>query len=236
MESKQCNKCNITKAISNFNKRSRETDGYNKLCKICYKEARKPKTNTSINISEKQCNTCNIIKPSSRSTIKSQANELICDNINGRVGLGTQTPSYQLHLSSDSAAKPSTSTWTVSSDERLKENIQDADLDLCYNNIKNLRLVKYKWKDDVYTSSQVSDRSKLGWIAQEVETVFPKAVEKHNMHGYEDCRTLNNDQIIASMYGCLKKLINIYDNQTNELNILDTNLSKLQNMVDELNK
>jgi hypothetical protein len=37
------------------------------------------------------------------------------------------------------------------------------------------------------------------------------------------------------MYGCLQKLINIYDNQTNELNELDTNLSRLQNMVDELN-
>ena len=178
--------------------------------------------------------TSDIITSSSRSTIKSQANEFICDNINGRIGLGTQTPSYQLHLSSDNAAKPSTSTWNVSSDERLKENVQDADLNLCYNNIKNLRLVKYKWKDDVYTSDQVSDRSKLGWIAQEVETVFPKAVEKHNIHGYEDCRTLNNDQIIASMYGCTKQLINNYTNDNERFNILSKKILELETFINTL--
>jgi hypothetical protein len=180
--------------------------------------------------------TSNATLPALKSTIVSNNNALFVDQNNGRVGLGTQIPSYQLQLSSDSAAKPSTSTWTVSSDERLKENIQDADLNMCYNNIKNLKLRKYKWKDDVYTLDQVSDRSKLGWIAQEVETILPKSVEKHNAYGYEDCRSLNSDQIITSMYGCLKKLINIYDNQTNELDLLDTNLSKLQSLVDELTK
>ena len=176
-----------------------------------------------------------IITPSSHSTIKVQSNEFQCDNINGRIGLGI-TPSYQLHLSSDNAAKPSTSTWTVSSDERLKENIQNADINLCYNNIKNLRLVRYTWKDEVYTSDEVSDRSKLGWIAQEVETIFPKAVQKNNMYGYEDCRTLNTDQIITSMYGCLQKLINIYDEQSNELNNLNDNLDKLKKIMDDINQ
>ena len=177
------------------------------------------------------------ILPALKSTIiSSNKNTLYVDQNNGNIGLGTQVPAFQLQLSTDSAAKPSTSTWTVSSDERLKDNIVDANLDLCYDNIKNLKLKRYTWKDDVYTSEQVSDRSKLGWIAQEVETVFPKAVEKHDMHGYEDCRTLNSDQIIASMYGCLKKLINIYDNQTTELDTLDTNLTRLQNMVDEITK
>ena len=32
------------------------------------------------------------------------------------------------------------------------------------------------------------------------------------MHGYEDCRTLNTDQIIASMYGCAKQIIKNYNN------------------------
>jgi len=174
--------------------------------------------------------------PHIQSSINTNGNTINVNQNNGYVGLGTQTPTFRLQLSTNSASKPSTSTWTVSSDERLKNNIVDADIDMCYNNIKNLKLKRYTWKDEVYTNDQVSDRSKLGWIAQEVETVFPKAVEKHFMHGYEDCRTLNSDQIIASMYGCLQKLINIYDNQTNELNLLDTNLSKLQNTVDELTK
>jgi len=43
---------------------------------------------------------------------------------NGRVGIGDSTPSYQLELSTDSAGKPGTNTWTITSDERLKQNIR----------------------------------------------------------------------------------------------------------------
>ena len=177
--------------------------------------------------------TTDIIGMSYKSNIKSQSNEFIFDNINGRLGLGI-TPTYQLELSSDSAAKPSTSTWTVSSDQRLKNNIQDADLTICYNNIKNLRLTKYTWKDDVYTTEQVTDRSKLGWIAQEVEQIFPKAVEKRNIHGYEDCRTLNTDQIIASMYGCAKQIINNYNNDENKLLLINNKIQQIETFLNSL--
>lgn len=94
----------------------------------------------------------------------------------GSIGVGTPTPAYQLQLSTDSAGKPSTNTWTVVSDERIKDDIELANLDLCYEAIKNIPLKRFKWKDEVYSSEQVSDRRKLGWIAQDVEAVFPKAV------------------------------------------------------------
>jgi len=98
----------------------------------------------------------------------------------GNVGIGTgPSISYQLQLSTDSAGKPSTNTWTVVSDERIKENIELADLDLCYDAVKNIPLKRFKWKDDVYSEEQVADRHKLGWIAQDVETVYPKAVNIH---------------------------------------------------------
>jgi hypothetical protein len=96
----------------------------------------------------------------------------------GLVGIGL-TPTYQLQLSTDSAGKPSTNTWTIVSDERIKEDIELADLDLCYEAIKTIPLKRYKWRDDVYSNEQVTDRRKLGWIAQDVEAVFPKAVSIH---------------------------------------------------------
>ena len=94
----------------------------------------------------------------------------------GSIGVGVSAPAYQLQLSTDSAGKPSTNTWTVVSDERIKDDIELANLDLCYEAIKNIPLKRFKWKDEVYSSEQVSDRRKLGWIAQDVEAVFPKAV------------------------------------------------------------
>jgi trimeric autotransporter adhesin len=41
----------------------------------------------------------------------------------GNVGIGTSSPSYQLQLSTDSAAKPTSALWTIASDKRIKENI-----------------------------------------------------------------------------------------------------------------
>jgi hypothetical protein len=158
---------------------------------------------------------------------------LCLNQLGGQVGIG-MVPGYQLQLSTDSAAKPSTSTWTVSSDERLKENIILADVDRCVEIIRAVPLKHYRWKDEVYTLDQVKDRSKLGWIAQDVEKVFPKAVYMSPFHYnqvyedivnsdgvaerqlvsedvIEDCRDLNADQMYAVMYGAIQKLISEND-------------------------
>ena len=94
----------------------------------------------------------------------------------GLVGIGTTSPTAQLELSTDSAKKPSTNTWTIASDQRLKTNITNADNDRCYEIVKQVPLKRYTWKSEVYSQDKVKDRSKLGWIAQDVEEVFPKAV------------------------------------------------------------
>lgn len=98
----------------------------------------------------------------------------------GNIGLGgTTSPSYLLTLSTDSAAKPSTNTWTISSDVRLKENIISADLARCWDIVKGIPLKRYTWRSDVYTQKAVSDRSKLGWIAQDVQPFFGRAVDTY---------------------------------------------------------
>lgn len=132
---------------------------------------------------------------------------LAIDIVNNRVGIAKSNPQFSLELGEDLAFKPTSSAWSTSSDERLKEHIVNADLDVCYNNIKSIPLKHYTWNDDIYNSNQVADRSQLGWIAQDVENIIPKAVERKNMHGLTDCRTLNNDQIIANLYGAVQKLI-----------------------------
>jgi len=165
---------------------------------------------------------------------------LVLQEFGSNVGIGTKNPGFQLTLSTDSAAKPSTSTWTVSSDERIKENIVLADVDRCVEIIRAVPLKHYRWKDSVYTFEQVKDRSKLGWIAQDVEKVFPKAVGTHRLtynqvyedvvkedgstekklvseDVIEDCRDLNADQIYAVMYGAIQKLITENDSKTSQI-------------------
>ena len=80
-------------------------------------------------------------------------------------------------LTSDNANKPGAGgLWTVVSDERIKKDIELADLDICYDTIKNIPLKRYAWADGVYSEEQVSDRHNLGWIAQDVQKYFSKAV------------------------------------------------------------
>ena len=129
------------------------------------------------------------------------------------IGMTSTACNYIFMVSSDSAAKPGTNTWTIASDERIKENIVSANVGICYSNVKNIPLKYYKWRDDIYTEEQVRDRHKLGWIAQDVELVFPKAVDIAPMFGYPDCRSLNNDQIIASMYGAVQHIQNTLEAQ-----------------------
>ena len=128
------------------------------------------------------------------------------------------TSNRYLNVFVDSAAKPGTALWTTSSDERLKEDIVEADLTQCYNLVKNLPLKYYKWKDDFASDVNTTDMHKLGWIAQDVEKVIPKAVTQSNFRGLEDCRDLNTDQIIANLYGAIQYLLKSIEEKETKLN------------------
>lgn len=134
---------------------------------------------------------------------------MLIDNGTRRIGLSRSDALHPLDLGTDFARKLTTTTWLVDSDQRVKENIEDADLDLCYNNVKNMNLKRFKWKEEFYP--EVTDRNSVGFIAQEVEQFFPKSVlkadEEVNNQFISDFRSLDADQIYKSMYGGLQKCI-----------------------------
>ena len=43
----------------------------------------------------------------------------------------------------------SQTSFSSTSDERVKTNIMLADISLCYNTIKNIPLKRYTWRDDI---------------------------------------------------------------------------------------
>jgi hypothetical protein len=178
-----------------------------------------------------------IIMSTYKNTITFNPKYFKYNDISSNIAIGENNSligSYQLSLTLDSATKPGTSTWTISSDIRLKENIEDADLDLCYNNIKNLSLKKYKWKDEYITPENTADRHKLGWIAQDVETILPKAVTTNNQYDIEDCKSLDIDQIIATLYGSIKKLITICETQDTQIIQLENKKKELKDFINSL--
>ena len=121
----------------------------------------------------------------------------------GGVGLGVATPGYQLDLSTDGARKLSSTAWITGSDSRIKSNVQVANVHRCYEIVNALDLKYFRW--DFAKDVKVNDRHSLGFIAQEVRDIFPKAVTSSNSYGFSDFLSLDTDQILKAMYGALKK-------------------------------
>jgi hypothetical protein len=121
--------------------------------------------------------------------------------------LGPALSRIRLGLFQGDAYKPTGSTWNITSDERTKENITEAVLDWCYNDMKQLQLRKFTYKSSFCTFSQVENTPQLGFVAQEVERILPKAVMKGDGFGYSDFCTLSMDQVQMIQYGALQKTI-----------------------------
>jgi hypothetical protein len=102
------------------------------------------------------------------------------NSASGRVGIGTSAPGFQLHLTTNSAAKPTSNVWTVASDERLKKNINT--IAHALDDLLALRGVTYQWIDP--TSQGGMDGTYTGMIAQEVEQVFPEWIGE-DAQGYK---------------------------------------------------
>ena len=90
----------------------------------------------------------------------------------------------------------------------------------------------------IYNNQKALDDQAAQWskwqLGDDVELIFPKSVKKNNLFDIEDCKTLNNDQIIASLYGTIKKLINISENNNNIINNLENQYNSLKTIIDSL--
>lgn len=110
----------------------------------------------------------------------------------GRVGLGVSSPSYQLQLNTNSAAKPTSSTWTVISDERVKTNIQDYTTGLS-------EILQINPKTFDYNGKAGFDKTtgNIGIIAQEVKDIMPETIStyeaKLNEEDTEEIELFNFD-------------------------------------------
>ncbi len=123
-------------------------------------------------------------------------------------GAASGANAFKLQLASDSAAKPFTNTWTIASDQRIKTNVVNADLDICYSTIKATPLRYFEWDPQYYSSEVTTDRHSLGFVAQEIKPVFPKAVDiLPSLYDLPNFHTLNVDQIYKAHYGATQHLI-----------------------------
>ena len=117
--------------------------------------------------------------------------------------------------------------WSTTSDRRIKENIEKASYDTCYDNINKLDLYRFNYIKDFNNINK--DLRQLGYIAQEVQGIFPKAVSteqfNNNNLSVPDLLTIDIAQINYSLYGTVKKLMEMYNDIENQISIVENMLN-----------
>ena len=144
----------------------------------------------------------------------------------GNVGIMTKTPSYKLeinnniYVSGTAFTGSSQTNWVILSDKRIKENIVKASYKTCFENVKNIELYRFNFKDNTVNTN---DYNQLGFIAQEIQSVYPKAVEvnkiKDKTGEIPDLLSLNTTQIKYTLYGAVKYLLEKIENLEKKLEL-----------------
>ena len=152
-----------------------------------------------------------------------RANALNVDTL-GRVGLCVTSPSYQLQLSSNSAAKPSSSTWITISDERVKDNIKSYGKGL--NEILQVNTKTFDYNGKGETNSAITGN--VGVIAQEIVKVFPETVNTYkgklnpSDRGETDLYALDSHALTFALINSVKDL-------NDKIKLLEDRITLLEN-------
>jgi len=117
--------------------------------------------------------------------------------------------------------------WATTSDRRIKENIEEASYDKCYENIDNLGLFRFNYIKEFNNNNK--DIRQLGFIAQEVNEIFPKAVSSYDFNNGDlsipNLLSIDITQINYSLYGAVKKLIMMNEDTDFRIKRLETLLN-----------
>ncbi len=141
------------------------------------------------------------------------------------VGLGMSYPTYQLQLSSNSAGKPSSSSWTITSDIRLKNVSGNYTKGLA--ELLQLQPIVYRYKKDNPLGIVETGKDAYGFSAQEVQKVFPEAVGEKE--GYLN---LDMHPLLVAQVNAIRELNEKIEAQQKQIEALSRELMKVKSGED----
>lgn len=150
----------------------------------------------------------------------------------GNVGIGTTSAFYKLTVNGQPAANGYTA-FTNYSDARLKKNVTDVESSL--DKLMQLRPVQYQYNDaylKLYNDSTSADRVHKGFIAQEIQQIFPEMVGSVEVEGteYLDLNLSNLQVYMVKAMQEMKELMDAKDER------LDTQQKLIEQLQKDLNK
>lgn len=132
---------------------------------------------------------------------------------NGNIGMGTLVPTVRLQVNGDIIAN----SIAGSSDIRFKTNIRSVENAL--EKVKALRGVYFNWNQKAFPNKDFSDKTELGFIAQEVEKVLPEVVIKDKTP--DEYRSVKYDKVVALLVEAIKEQQSQIDSLTIQVNKLN---------------
>jgi hypothetical protein len=139
----------------------------------------------------------------------------------GSLGIGTNAPAAALHVIGGAIKTIGGTAWSTSSDLRLKNVLGDYNKGL--EEIASLQTVRYKYKTDNQRHLD-SNEEQVGFIAQEVQKVFPEAVSEAE-DGYLD---FNIHPINVALVNAIKEL-------KAELNLVKSENDQMKKQIENFN-
>jgi len=156
-------------------------------------------------------------------------NEAVRITPNGSVGIGITAPGYQLELSASTAGKPLSSTWTITSDERLK-NIEGS-YSKGLSEIIKLQPIMYHYKnvgEKVFDESVLKEKA-IGFSAQEVQKIFPEAVRM----GSDGYLNLDIHPILIAYVNAIKQQQEMIKKQQEQIDLLIKKVETIENKTEQ---
>jgi len=165
--------------------------------------------------------------------ISNQGTQIVHLNISGSsylnggsVGIGTTTPSQLLTVNGN--AGNTTGVWVNNSDERLKKNILP--LGNYLEKLTELRPVTFEWKDPKKLNAK--EGKHIGFIAQEVEKVFPYWVDTDK----SGMKWLSMEGVNAAFVQSFKEVALRLRSTSEKLSLLEESNEKLKIENESLKK
>lgn len=123
---------------------------------------------------------------------------------------GNNVGAYNIYGSSlelpntDLARKTTTTLWTVISDSRLKNDFGLLSSKEAIETIMNIPIHVFTFKDEICKAKNISNKKRIGMFAQEVQKIYPNAIEKINNGIIENQLEMNNNDFLFMMHRMLQ--------------------------------
>jgi len=142
------------------------------------------------------------------------------------VGIQNNNPGVELDVCGTIAATNTTvaMSTTCSSDIRFKKNIQPLASSL--DKLLQLKGVNYNWKVAEFPEKGFNDKTQIGFIAQEMETLFPALVTT-DVKGY---KAVDYAKLTPVLVEAVKEQQDIIDTQQEEIAALQQQVEELQGL------